>query len=282
MRGAADLFGLFVSMRIAARELHRTSAYQDQARGARDQLEARLIHARVPTVALTTELTLLLRAVPSDGVALLQDERWHTSGRVPDASGLEDARRWIERQPATDIHASASASAWRVDRAVPPADGLAGMLAMPLRARSDEWLLFFRREQIEDVRWAGRPDAPFQLDATGVHIGPRTSFAIWRETWTGHSRPWSHTDIALAERLRLMLLHRYPQEGGSDETIRELAGQRSRLEAGELRHRLHQLADLSEGLAPLDRGQAQELLLQVEQLRARLRSVADGHAASQG
>lgn len=280
-RGAADLFGLFVSMRIAARELHRTSAYQDHARQARDQLEARLIHARVPTVALTTELPLLLRALPSDGVALLQDGQWHTTGRVPDTTGLEEALRWIERQPAPDLHMSAQAAQWRIERTTPPADGLAGVLALPIRPQCGEWLLFFRREQIEDVRWAGRPDAAFQIDASGLHIGPRASFSTWRETYTGHSRPWTRVDTGLAERLRLMLLHRYPQQAGSEDTIRDLAGRRTRLESGELQHRLVQLVELSHGLEPLDHAQAHELLQQVDRLRARLHGVIGGQAAGE-
>ena len=242
---------------------------------ARDQLEARLIHARVPTLALATELQLMLRAVPADGVALLQDGHWHTGGRVPDRDGLDDARRWLERG-VPEVQMSSHAADWRIAREPAPADGMAGVLAVPIRPQLGEWVLFFRREQIEDVRWAGRPDAPFQLDASGFHIGPRTSFATWRETYTGHSRPWTRIDAGLAERLRLLLLHRYPQHADGGGTVHELAGRRARLESGELQHRLGQLIELSNGLEPLDRAQAADLLQQVEQLQRRLRAALEG------
>ncbi len=281
VRGAADMFGLFVSMRISARELQRTTAYEDSARVARDQLEARLIHARVPTLALATELTLMQRAVPCDGVALLQDGQWHSAGRVPDRDGLEDARQWFT-QAGPDVQMSSNAAQWRRASAATPADGLAGVLALPIRAQRDEWVVFFRREQIEDVRWAGRPDAPFQIEASGLHIGPRTSFAAWRETYTGHSRPWTRVDAGLAERLQLMLLHRYPRHAGDGGSVRDLAGRRARLESGELQHRLGQLIELSSGLEPLDRSQAAELLHQVDRLQARLRAAVDGASRPNG
>lgn len=164
---------------------------------------------------------------------------------------------------------SSNAAQWRRPGAD---DGIAGALAVPIRPHRGEWLLFFRREQIEDVRWAGRPDEPFQVDAGGLHIGPRASFAAWRETWTGHSRPWTPVDADLAERLRLLLLHRYPQRGDDDGALRELAGRRARLESGELQHRLGQLIELSHGLEPLDHEQAMQLLTQIDLLQARLRA----------
>lgn len=273
VRGAADLFGMFVSMRIAARELQRTMAYEDQAGTAREQLESRLVHARVPSLALATELTLAQHAVPSDGVALLRNGEWNTAGRVPGRAGLEEARAWLRRIGAgrNAIASTSDVAEWREHGERRCDDGLAGVLALALDAACADWLLFFRREQLEDVRWAGRPDAPFQIDSTGLKIGPRTSFSIWRETTVGHSRPWTDTDRRLAERLRLMLKHRCaPRDGGA--SLGALAGERAQLELGELQTSLDQLALISHGLRDLDNAQAERLVLQVQRLQQQLQA----------
>ena len=89
------------------------------------------------------------------------------------------------------------------------AGGIAGVLALPLDAARGDWLLFFRCEQVEDVRWAGRPDEPFVVSDDGQHIGPRASFAAWHETVRGSSTPWSRTDLRIAGRLHLMLREHY-------------------------------------------------------------------------
>ncbi|GHA87186.1 GAF domain-containing protein [Cognatilysobacter bugurensis] len=277
VRGAADLFGMFVSMRIAARELQLTMAYEEQASAARDHLETKLVHARMPSLALSTELTLVQRAVPSDGVAMLRGDDWNTTGRVPSRAGLDEARDWLRRTGAgigngrDAIVMTGDVADWRLGGEGRCDDGLAGVLAVALDSTCAEWLLFFRREQLEDVRWAGRPDAPFQIDATGAKVGPRTSFASWRETSVGHARPWTDTDRRLAERLRLMLKHRCGA-GNAGTSVGSLAGERAQVELGELQSSLDQLATLSHGLRDLDDAQAERLLAQVQRLQHRLQA----------
>ncbi|MFC0676428.1 GAF domain-containing protein [Lysobacter korlensis] len=269
VRGAADLFGMFVSMRIAARELQRTMTYEDLAGASRDHLESRLVHARMPSLALTTELNLLQHAVPSEGVAMLRNGEWSSTGRVPTRAGLDDVMTWLRRIGAAGVVSTADIAEWHGQRDRRSDDGLAGVLALPLDTECGDWLLFFRREQLEDVRWAGRPDEPFQIDASGLKVGPRTSFGTWRETMVGHARPWSTTDLRLAERLRLMLKHRCTARD-TGPSIGTLAGERAQLELGELQNSLDQLALLSHGLRDLDSAHAERLLLQVQRLQQQL------------
>src|SRR5690606_23335914 len=77
VRAAADLFALFVSMRVAAREQREAAQLEDRARDVRDAIALRLSRAADPRLALAGELDLLQRALPCDGIALLQDGGWH-------------------------------------------------------------------------------------------------------------------------------------------------------------------------------------------------------------
>jgi hypothetical protein len=150
-------------------------------------------------------------------------------------------------------------------------DGIAGVLAFPLAGVRDAWLYFFRVEQVEEVRWAGRPEDAFQVDASGRPIGPRRSFAVWRETVRGRSAPWTRADLRLADRLRATLAMRLQHRPGAHSSISGLAQQNTRLDLREHRERLLRLAELAEGLGQLDAQQARDLGEEIARLEGRFR-----------
>src|SRR5690606_10644427 len=86
-----------------------------------------------------------------------------------------------------------------------------------------------RREQVEEVRWAGRPDQPMELGDDGQRLGPRRSFEAWTETVRGTSAPWSDADLRIASRLGLAL-REFHQRGGGQAEARELRGRREQVE----------------------------------------------------
>jgi light-regulated signal transduction histidine kinase (bacteriophytochrome) len=275
-RAAADLFGLFVSMRVAARQMQRDAAYEDAARDARDMFDLRLANARLPALALATELGLARRALPCDGVALWSDGRWESAGRVPAGPGMERALAFVRRSGV--LHHTDRAADW----IGASDDGVAGLLAFPLPAVRDGWLLFFRCEEVEDVRWAGHPDDAFQVDASGHAIGPRDSFAVWRETRRGRSAPWTRVDLRLAERLRATLAARLQHGPGALSSVSDFAQQHHRLDVREHRERLLRLAELADGLGHLEPQQARELGEEIARLEARLRAALGAEASLDG
>ena len=272
IRAAADMFGLFVSMRVAAREQQTAAALEDGARAVRETLSLRLSHALDARLALSSELDLLRRALDCDGVALLQDGHWHGAGRTPAAERAGDLLAWLARV----AHPAAVASTDRSSdwcRETDDADGLAGVLALPLDPARDEWLLFFRCEQVQDVRWAGRPDAPLVIDADGKRIGPRASFASWHETVRGTSAPWRDADLRMAGRLHLALREHYRRAAGPQAAAGDLRGRRSRLDVGEQRQRLLQLSELLGGLVHVEPGETTRLAARIAELETELQAL---------
>lgn len=67
------------------------------------------------------------------------------------------------------------------------------------------WVVWLRREQIENVRWAGRPIKELKIGPNGPRLTPRGSFREWREEVRGSSMPWDVSDIGTAEALRAEL-----------------------------------------------------------------------------
>jgi diguanylate cyclase (GGDEF)-like protein len=76
-----------------------------------------------------------------------------------------------------------------------------------LRVRGDEGgrVLWFRGEVLRTVSWGGNPHKPVEVAAgdgeTRARLRPRASFAAWRETVRGRSRPWRSWEVDAASEL---------------------------------------------------------------------------------
>lgn len=76
-----------------------------------------------------------------------------------------------------------------------------GMLVLSFDAASRGMLLALRPEQVEAVRWAGRPEKETATGPNGPRLTPRGSFAEWRETVRGRAEPWDATSLTIASQL---------------------------------------------------------------------------------
>lgn len=205
MRVALDLFGMFVSMRVSAREQARAMAGQERAEQVREQLRRRLAAAPDFNAALIRELEVLMDALRCDGAALWAGSRWHTAGHVPDPREAPSLLAWLGRaEPVLPgVVATDAAADWHSG---PMVDGsVAGVMGLALDGTGEDWLLMFRVEQQQDVRWAGEPAKALVPTDDGVRIAPRRSFATWRELVRGRSLPWAGEDRRAAERLHRLL-----------------------------------------------------------------------------
>lgn len=76
-----------------------------------------------------------------------------------------------------------------------------GMLAMKFDPPSHGVVVAMRLEQLELVRWAGKPDKIIAHGPLGPRLTPRGSFAEWRETVRGKAEPWDPTALTIAAQL---------------------------------------------------------------------------------
>jgi light-regulated signal transduction histidine kinase (bacteriophytochrome) len=69
---------------------------------------------------------------------------------------------------------------------------IAGLLVVPLSSGGNDFIVFFRRGQLREVKWAGNPYEKFVKEGTEGYLEPRKSFKTWSETVVGNSgRPLS-------------------------------------------------------------------------------------------
>jgi light-regulated signal transduction histidine kinase (bacteriophytochrome) len=81
---------------------------------------------------------------------------------------------------------------------------VAGMLIVPLSVDGADFIVFFRKGQVKEVKWAGNPYEKFVKEGTEGYLEPRKSFKVWSETVVGKCREWTEEEIETASVLCLV------------------------------------------------------------------------------
>ena len=140
----------------------------------------------------------------ASGAALFCDGVLSTAGEVPLDPGTAQLLEWV--------HASADNSLFQcssVGRANPTLDSLtplaSGVVAVKLSTERPDYLMWFRKEQLMTVTWAGDPSKPV-IGNDPRELSPRRSFAAWAEIVRGTASPWSSAELALAHAIGTALI----------------------------------------------------------------------------
>jgi len=268
VRAAADLFGLFVSMRVGANEQASTLRNYERTQKLRDAIGMRLAQARDFESALRAELAHFLEVVDADGAALWMGLHWHTEGRTPDLPRVPELLAWAHDHEARGLALTDRALDW--SKAFPQ-DRVAGVLAIAIDSY-DNWLFLFRNEQIEEVRWCGDPHKATAVTDDGLRIAPRKSFATWREMVRGRARPWSDGDRRGADRLSRVVQEQRRRSQARGEQLPALDAEHDRQTVRDQQQRLVELARLFDGMVHLDQRGAERLGTRIAQLERDLQA----------
>ena len=197
VRAAVELLAEVISTRIAAIENYARAQVGIQVR----RLEQRLIEATSTEgdwrLALVRNPRLLQQPLDATGAALFHDGELLTCGEVPSTPELRTLMQWIDTQ-ATDAAPFSCSAVGRDNPALASITPTAsGVLAVRLSSVRPDYLLWFRKEQLHSVTWAGDPTKPM-VDNDPMKLSPRRSFAAWSEIVRGTAAPWTASDLALA------------------------------------------------------------------------------------
>ncbi|KAK2013867.1 hsp90-like protein [Colletotrichum eremochloae] len=81
---------------------------------------------------------------------------------------------------------------------------IAGLLYVPLSVGGNDFIVFFRKGQVKEVKWAGNPYEKTLREGTAALLEPRKSFKSWHETVLGKCREWSEEQVETAAVLCLV------------------------------------------------------------------------------
>ena len=196
LRAACDLLAEVIATRIAAIENYAHAQVAILVR----RLEQRLVEATSVEgdwrLALFRNPRTLLQPLEATGATLFHDGEILSTGEVPATPALRELLRWVDTR-----HGEMPFACSSVGQANPALESLtptaSGVLAVKLSTTRPDYLMWFRKEQLLTVTWAGDPTKPVVGD-NPLELSPRRSFAAWSEIVRGTALPWSHTETALA------------------------------------------------------------------------------------
>lgn len=275
-RTAAELFGQMFSWILESRERETTVAYETKAHHVQDRListAATHEHSRRAIVDFIDDYRSMIAC---DGIAIWSDGDITLSGATPTESEVKDLVAFINRTSPGRICASAEiAKVYAAGESF--RDRAAGFLAIPISRAPRDCLIFFRREILRSVNWAGDPNKSYTSGPLGPRLTPRKSFELWQEVVRGQSAPWTQADLAIAESLRITLLEVILQLADLAARERKGAQERQELMIAELNHRVRNILGLVRGLL----AQSKETATSIEEfasvLGGRIQALARAH-----
>jgi two-component system, chemotaxis family, sensor kinase Cph1 len=202
LRLACEQLGQVVSLRIAALEENEDSV---RANRLQAQFLAELPKAGDIVTALVSQKSSLLEFIHATGAAVCYGERTLTMGRTPSESRI----RMILESTLFRVSAPIFATDRLQDRLFEASeftDTASGVLCFTASRDRNFHVIWFRTEQVQEVRWAGEPTKPVAFDGSRLRLGPRRSFEVWKEEVRGQSQAWRPAEIEAAAELRSTLM----------------------------------------------------------------------------
>ncbi|MDO8860403.1 diguanylate cyclase [Haliea sp. E1-2-M8] len=203
LRASVAILVRVATQRLFLLKAEAEARYRDEIHQNRISL-AREVQEHGPEQILAKHAVEWLRLFQAQGVALVYRDHTSRHGCAPDMDRLVDLAAWLaegwhELNPwsTTDLEEAGYPGACDIDC------GCCGVLAMPLviDVTTRGWLLFFRREEVETIDWAGEPQKVLERLGDEIRLSPRQSFSVWREEVQGRSLVWQPEELVAARDL---------------------------------------------------------------------------------
>ena len=223
-RSACEQLGQILSLCIETREDASDLQFRLEVRRTMVSMLAGLTKGADFIDNMSSVFPELLRFARAGGVAIVVDERVISYGDAPAEPEIGALVGWLNLNSHDDLfHTDHLAAHYAPAAAF--ARNASGLLAVPISRIHKHYLLWFRREVVHTIDWAGNPHAKDGAGDARAQLTPRTSFATWRETVHGTSTPWHPGEIELALEFRTALLGIALERA---EQMAELAGELGR------------------------------------------------------
>lgn len=287
LRIGAELFGHYFSLQVSVAERRAQIIASGVARERLDKILAGLAVDDTLMEGLREHLPSFNELFDCDGVGIWAEDRWTSYGAAPDGEDALDLMRYLAGEGQPHPRPTSSKLGWWHTQNLKeitgnPAFGqaVAGVLAIPLTSTPRDYLLIFRSEEAHEIEWAGEPTKLVINTADGDRLTPRGSFKTWREDVRGKCRPWSETDLAVADAVRTYLRDVFLKQNEITADARSRLEHRRRVLNDELNHRVKNIITLIKSIAVQTGAHAETVADFSVSFEGRLRALAFAHDQS--
>ncbi|QLF93619.1 GAF domain-containing protein [Pseudomonas sp. ABC1] len=201
-RSACELLVRMLSLQIESRESRARTEHLLSLRHYIFQLLSAMADRDSVHQGLREQSQTLLDFMAADGAAIVDAGGCLSFGHVPADAQVESLAYWLAGRSASEPFHSDN-----VARDIPELPGLAesvaGLLAVSVSQIHPHYLIWFKRESVRTVNWAGKPEKV--VGAQGA-LDPRHSFEQWQEVRRGYSAPWHPRELQAVLELRNAIL----------------------------------------------------------------------------
>jgi light-regulated signal transduction histidine kinase (bacteriophytochrome) len=220
-RESSKLIGQILSSALEFRQDEGNHQQAQTFKAAVEHLSKYLLKSYSIEDALTKQDVTLLNAVDAKGAVLVYENSIIKLGITPNDEQLENLLTWINGTLGESFHYTNN-----LGRVFPEAaaykDVASGLMISVLSHELKEYVLWFKPERTQTIKWAGNPNKPVELNSNGMmKISPRNSFEEWIETVSGTSANWSNEEIKSAARLREEITYSINQKAGAIRLLNE-------------------------------------------------------------
>jgi two-component system, chemotaxis family, sensor kinase Cph1 len=276
LRGACELFTQAIALQLGEKLANDCQRERLRMRDVHALLVKAMVGKARPDEALIEGRPNLLDYIPAGGAAVFWEGVWTTAGRTPTPQQLAALVEWLNASVNDPVFATDCLAA-HYPPAKDYADAASGLLAISLSRSPRDCLLWFRPELRHTVTWAGNPSTPVHIADDGVRIGPRKSFAAWRETVSGRSSPWDAVTLETAAEFRASILEIVLRH--LDQVLEERERNRGQqdLLMAELHHRVKNTLAITKALVGQSSTTATDVGVYKEGILERLDALARAH-----
>jgi diguanylate cyclase (GGDEF)-like protein/PAS domain S-box-containing protein len=207
VRELVEFIGRSASVRIGEIEESSKAAVKARAQQALDAISASIADDHDLDVTFGHQSQSLLEIAGAGGAVICIDHRKYHIGKTPDIAALHNFSDWVRKIGPSDYYFTDAlpeeCSAIRASSSV-----ASGVLVVPLEQEMANFVMWFRPEVVESIRWAGNPEKIVERAADGLRISPRKSFSAWVQSYLGHSADWKRTDLDILQTLSMALIAR--------------------------------------------------------------------------
>ncbi|MFW8634830.1 HWE histidine kinase domain-containing protein [Cribrihabitans pelagius] len=275
-KGAAELFGQMFSLLLSAKLTEEEASTSNEVRKLTDAFTASMNMQNTPLQELLPMLREVRQFLAADGFGVVLNGSTHLEGSGPGRAEFAQMVKFLNRTAANKVY-----STHKLGDAMPGAADFAGVaagiLAIPISRSPRDYIVFFRREVVKSVAWAGNPEKPVASRNGTLRLSPRKSFEAWRTMVEGECEYWSSADLATAAQLRMTLLEIVLRLTGEAEKHRAASEERQELLIAELNHRVRNILGLVSGLISQTKSKSHSAADFVAVLDSRVQALARAH-----
>lgn len=275
-RSLSEMFAQMFSMRLENRERRELADYERRARDISDQLLGAVASDETLLNDPDWLGDILTTAIPADGVGVWINGNYAFSGVTPPTDDFRRIVRALNGTAAGKVYATDHIGSL-IDNAKAFAPAASGLLAIPISRSPRDYVVLFRGELRQSVRWAGDPHKPTTYGPNGPRLSPRESFAEWRETVEGKSKPFTTPEVRIAETLRATLIEVVLRLADEATAQRHQANARQELLIAELNHRVRNILGVIRGLIRQSQPEEQPVKDFVRVVDGRIHALARAH-----